>query len=99
MSIEKVQQANLVANLPKCEFGRGQVTYLGHRVGQGLVSPKHAKIQAILALPVPRTQCELMRVFGMCGFYHRFVPNFAAVTEPLTSLLKKGVKFKWSVSI
>ena len=32
----------------------------------------------------------------MCGFYRRFVPNFAAVTEPLTNLLKKDVKFSWT---
>lgn len=37
-----------------------------------------------------------MRLLGMCGFYRRFVPNFAAVTTPLTNLLKKGMKFSWS---
>ncbi|KAF7648139.1 hypothetical protein LDENG_00161490 [Lucifuga dentata] len=37
-----------------------------------------------------------MRVLGMCGFYWKFVPNFAAVTAPLTNMLRKGVKFEWS---
>lgn len=32
----------------------------------------------------------------MCGFYRCFVPNFATVAEPLTSLLKEGVKFVWT---
>ncbi len=93
---ERLQEAGLVINLPKCEIGKGQVTYLGHQVGQGCVRPRTAKVQAILDLPAPKSKHQLMRVLGMCGFYRRFVPNFAAVTAPLTNLLKKGVKFSWS---
>ena len=32
----------------------------------------------------------------MAGYYRRFCPNFAAVTEPLTQLLSKREKFIWS---
>uniref|UniRef100_A0A3B1IC10 ribonuclease H n=1 Tax=Astyanax mexicanus TaxID=7994 RepID=A0A3B1IC10_ASTMX len=93
---QRLHEAQLVVNLPKCELGKGQVTYLGHQVGQGKVIPRQAKVQAILDLPCPRTRRELMRVLGMCGFYRRFVPNFSAVTEPLTHLLRKDVKFYWT---
>lgn len=34
----------------------------------------------------------------MCGFYRKFVPNFAVVTGALTDLLRKSVKFEWSES-
>lgn len=57
---ERLQQAQLVVNLSKCEIGRGQVTYLGHQVGQGMVVPRQAKIQAIINLSVPKTRRELM---------------------------------------
>lgn len=30
---ERLLEAGLVINLPKCEFGKGQVTYLGYHVG------------------------------------------------------------------
>lgn len=92
----RLEEAGLVINLPTCELGKGQVTYLGHQVGQGLVSPRAAKVQAILDIPAPQTCRQLMRLLGMCGFYRKFVPNFAAATEPLTNLLQKGVKFLWS---
>lgn len=58
--------------------------------------PRAAKVQAILGLPAPKTRRQLMRLLGMCGFYRKFVPNFAAVTEPLTNLLRKGIKFVWT---
>lgn len=93
---ERLGSAQLVVNLSKCEFGKGQVTYLGHQVGSGAVLPKSAKVQAILDFPPPQTRRQLMRILGMCGFYRRFVPNFAAVTAPLTNLLRKEAKWVWS---
>lgn len=93
---ERLEAAGLVVNLPKCEFGKGQVTYLGHLVGRGSVRPRQAKIQAIADLPTPTTKRQLMCLLGMSGFYRRFVPNFAEVVAPLTNLLKKGIKFVWT---
>lgn len=93
---ERLAKANLVINLTKSEFGRAQVTYLGHVVGQGQVRPRTAKVQAIADLPVPQTRKKLMRVLGMCGFYRKFVQNFSAITEPLTNLLRKSVPYKWT---
>lgn len=53
-------------------------------------------MEAILDLPPPKSRQEVMRALGTCGFYRRFVPNFAVVTEPLTNLLKKDVRFVWT---
>ena len=92
----RLAEASLVVNLAKCEFGKGQVTYLGHRVGRGEVLPRSAKVQAIMDFPVPQNRRQLMRILGMCGFYRKFVPNFATVTAPLTNLLQKGTKWLWS---
>ncbi len=92
----KLQEAGLVVNLPKCEFSKGQVTYLGQQVGQGKVMPCRAKVEAIWDLPQLKNHREVLRVLGMCRFYRRFVPNFAAVTAILTNLLRKDVKFQWT---
>lgn len=60
--------------------------------------PWHAMVEAILDLPSPKSRREVMRVLGMYGFYRRFVPNFAAVTELLTNLPKKcQVCLDWSL--
>ena len=32
----------------------------------------------------------------MIGYFRRFIPNFSTLTETLTNLLKKDVKFVWS---
>jgi hypothetical protein len=32
----------------------------------------------------------------LAGYYHRFIPNFSKIIKPMTKLLEKDVKFKWS---
>ncbi|XP_068204237.1 uncharacterized protein [Palaemon carinicauda] len=51
-----IADAGLVVNLSKCEFGKAEVIYLGHHVGQGKVLPKEKNIEAVLAFSTPKTR-------------------------------------------
>ncbi len=93
---KRLSEANLTINLIKSEFGCGHVTYLGHVVGQGQVKPVEAKVEAISMFPQPASKKHVMRFLGMAGYYRKFCPNFSAITEPLTRLLQKNVKFHWT---
>jgi hypothetical protein len=95
---DRLSDAKLTVNLSKSAFGCAHVVYLGHIVGQGQVKPVNAKIQAISDFPIPKNKRELMRFLGMAGYYRKFCPNFSSVTEPLTHLLSKKVKFTWSAT-
>lgn len=92
----RLQEAGLTVNLTKSEFGRAQVTYLGHTVGQGRLAPVSAKVAAILEFPPPQTRKQMMRFLGMIGYYRRFCPNLSVVAAPLTDLLRKNCKFEWT---
>ena len=67
---------HLTVNLPKSEFGKASVIYLGHLVGHGKVAPIEAKVQAIHDVPPPTTKKALMRFLGMAGYYRKFCRNF-----------------------
>ena len=90
---ERLAQAHLTANLTKSEFAHATVTYLGHVVGQGHISPVTAKVEVIMNFPAPATKKELMRFLGMTGYYRKFCKNFSSVVAPLTDLLKKEKKY------
>ncbi len=92
----RLNEASLTLNLAKCEFGKATVTYLGKQVGQGLVRPIEAKVQAVIDYPVPHTRRALRRFLGMCGYYRGFCCNFADVVAPLTSLSSPKTEFRWS---
>ncbi|XP_039133322.1 uncharacterized protein LOC120270395 [Dioscorea cayenensis subsp. rotundata] len=86
---------HLHAKQQKCEFGNAEIGYLGHRIsGQG-VSVDPSKISMICKWPQPRAVRDLRAFLGLTGYYRRFVRNYAALTAPLTILLKKD-SFTWS---
>jgi len=39
---------------------------------------------------------EVQRFLGMADWYHRFLPNFSQVAEPLNALKRKGAKLLWT---
>lgn len=53
------------------------------------------KIAAIKELTPPTNTRELRRFLGIASWYRRFVPDFSHIAHPLTSLLKKGSRWKW----
>ena len=91
-----LSQAKLTINLAKSEFGCATVTYLAHIVGQGQVKPADAKISVIANFPTSVSKKQVMQFLGMAGYYRKFCPNFSSITEPLTRLLGKNVKFVWT---
>ncbi|XP_068204810.1 uncharacterized protein [Palaemon carinicauda] len=92
----RLKQHGLTINLAKSNFCKGQVSYLGHRVGSGKVLPHDANISAITSYPVPTTKQELKRFLGMVGYYSKFSPNFSPFTGPLFALTSSKVNFSWS---
>ena len=93
---DRLSEAKLTVNLTKSEFCHANLTFLGHLVGQGLVKPVEAKVEAISDFPVPYGKRQLMRFLGMAGYYRKFCNNFSVIAEPLTNLLGKRVKFIWT---
>ena len=91
----RLKAANLKINIEKCDFFKKELKYLGHIVSEEGILTDPEKISAIQELKAPTNVRELRRCLGMASWYRRFVPDFAKIVEPLTSLLKKGKHFRW----
>ena len=48
-----------------------------------------SKVRAITSWEPPKTKKGVQRFLGFCNFYRRFVPKYAAITNPLNALTKK----------
>jgi hypothetical protein len=36
---------------------------------------------------------------GLTGYYHKFIKHYAVIIQPLTTLLKKGALYIWTLAI
>lgn len=86
----RIHKAGLTLNPSKCEWARQETRYLGYQVGRGEVRPQLDKVEAIQNCPRPRTKKEVRAFLGLVGWYRRFVPQFATMAAPLTTLLGKN---------
>ena len=88
--LERLQRAILTAKPSKCLIGFCTLEFLGHDVGQGKLSPERGKVDKMLSVSTPKTKKEVRALLGLVSYYCKFIPNFAALTAPLTDLTKRG---------
>ena len=93
--MERLSKFGLRIRPDKCVYLQPSVEYLGHVIDKNGLHKATAKVEAILAAPEPRDVAQLRSVLGMFQYYHKFIPNLAAVLHPLNQLLGK-VKWEWS---
>ena len=93
---DRLAQANFKIKLEKCDFLKKELKYLGHVISEDGVKPNPEKIEAITKFPIPTTTKEIKSFLGLVGYYRKFIRDFAKITKPLTSCLKKGAKITLS---
>ena len=91
-----LREAGLKMKRSKCDFFKSEIHYLGHLISPEGISPLPNKLDSIRHMPVPNSAKEIKQFLGLTGYYRKFVPIFADISRPLTTLTKKDVKFEWT---
>lgn len=89
------REQNLTLNLKKCSFLSTSVEFLGFEIEKDAVRPGKDKIKAVKDFPVPTTVKNIRQFLGLTGYFRQFVKNYAAITKPLTRLIKKSTTWSW----
>jgi hypothetical protein len=55
-----------------------------------------SKIQDVLSWNAPTIVSDIRSFLGLTGYYRRFIKGFSRITKPITKLLRKDNKFKWT---
>jgi hypothetical protein len=86
----------LYAKLSKYEFWLKEVPFMGHVILEGGISVDPSKIKDVLSWNAPMSVFNIHTFLGLAGYYRRFIEGFFKITKPMTKLLGKDKKFKWS---
>lgn len=93
----RLRKFNLKLQPKKFEF-RKEVTYLGHHITEHGIKPDLSKTEVVQNFKTPRNITDIKSFLGLCGYYRKFIKDFSKIAKPLTELLKKNIKFIWTLS-
>uniref|UniRef100_A0A183BQV4 RNA-directed DNA polymerase n=1 Tax=Globodera pallida TaxID=36090 RepID=A0A183BQV4_GLOPA len=93
--LQRLQEFGLRVKKEKCAFLQDRIMYLGHIVDRDGIRTSPEKVEAIQKMPAPENLKELQSFLGMVGYYGKFIPSMATLSEPLNELRRTGVKWYW----
>jgi hypothetical protein len=94
--MEKLREHKLYAKFSKYEFWLSEVAFIGHIVSKEGIVVDPSKVTAVTEWEPPKNVGEIRSFLGLAGYYRRFIENFSKIAKPMTVLLKKEKKFKWT---
>nr|AAQ56348.1 putative reverse transcriptase [Oryza sativa Japonica Group] len=72
------------------------VKFLGHVITAQGVAVDPSNLESVTKWTPPKTVSQIRSFLGLVGYYRRFIENFSIIARPMTQLLKKDEKFKWT---
>jgi hypothetical protein len=73
-----------------------EVSFLGHIISTEGIAVDPSMVQEVLEWKSPTSVTQIRSFLGLARYYRRFIPTFSKITKPMTKLLEKEAKFKWS---
>ncbi|SOV02224.1 uncharacterized protein UDID_19144 [Ustilago sp. UG-2017a] len=92
--LTRLRSNRLFAKLSKCEFHTKTVEFLGYIIKPTGIEMDPEKVRTVKEWPMPASIHDIQRFLGFANFYRRFIPHFARIAKPLTSLVKPTERFK-----
>jgi hypothetical protein len=94
--LQQLWDHQLYAKFSKCAFWLKEVPFLGHVISAEGIAVDPSKVQEVLDWKSLRSVTQIRSFLRLAGYYRRFISNFSKIAKPMTQLLEKEVKFKWS---
>lgn len=94
--IDCLKSAGFLLSLNKMQIGYEEIRFLGYIIRHNTLQLDSKRIEALKNLATPSSVAGLRRLLGLTNTLQRFIPNYAQLTLPLTRMLKKNSRVKWT---
>lgn len=85
-----LRKHNLKIKAAKCRFATSEASFLGHRITRDGVAPEPGKLTQLDNWKTLHNVKEVQKFLGVCGWWRRFIPDYATIAKPLSRLLEKN---------
>jgi hypothetical protein len=94
--LQQLREHQLYAKFSKCVFWLKEVPFLGHVISAKGIAVNSSKVQEVLDWKSTKLVTQICSFLELAGYNCLFIPNFSKIAKPMTRLLEKDAKFKWS---
>lgn len=88
----RLNEFNLKIKSSKCEFVKPSVKFLGHMISVDGIEMDKDRLELIRKVKLPKSHSSLISSIGVCGYYRKFIKDFAEIASPLYNLIKNHVE-------
>lgn len=81
----KCLEENILLSISKCTFFRPEVKFLGMIINSDGFAVEKAKIDALIAMPYPKTQKQAQKYMGSMQYFARHIPRLSMFLSPIAS--------------
>ncbi|XP_062539175.1 uncharacterized protein K02A2.6-like [Armigeres subalbatus] len=93
--LKRFEEKGVILNWEKCKIRVTDFEFLGYHINPQGIMPSDSKRNAILSFRQPQNESEVRSFLGLANYMGKFIPELAAIDEPLRRLTQKDVKFHW----
>lgn len=93
--LELLRKEKMYTKFSECKFWIREVYFLVNVVSNKGMHVDPSNIEAIKNWKAPTTPTDMLQFLGLAGYYRRFIENFIKIAQPLKSLMRKDMTFKW----
>lgn len=79
--------------LGEVQFEMDKLVFMGILLSEKGIGPTSEKVRVLVETREPENASEVCSFLGLAGYSCRFIPQFAAISEPLWRLTKKDVPY------
>lgn len=72
--------------------------FLDHKLSANGIEPGDDKIKTIIDFRPPTTKEEVRNFLGLVTYLGKFIPDLGTITKPLRQLIKRDIKFAWTIT-
>ncbi|KHJ77165.1 hypothetical protein OESDEN_23215 [Oesophagostomum dentatum] len=88
----RIRSFGMKLRIDKCVFAAREIKYLGVLISKNGLRINPKRVGSIARYPTPKTVSEVKSFLGAASYLRRYIPQFAEIAHPLTSLTRKETK-------